>query len=613
MIKRVISLFFFLFLVSSVNISNAQEKQFDLSVDALYEVEANGITSVTQEIAITNKTEFYFTPSYTAGLGINDISNIEAYNSDGTIPATIEDDEPDNKKIKLTFQSRYAGLNKTNTFTLKFKTQDIAKKIGNVWEVNIPGLEDSSKFSSYTTTIKVPEDFGDASIVKPYKKISQSSSISFNKAEIGNAGIYVLFGQSQYYKFELKYNISNPNLFPVKTEIALPPSTNYQNSIISDFSEDPANVIRDFDGNWIAEYSLLPQQKKTIIVKGVIETLSSPRTQEIDNKQNQRYTSPLKYWDSKDDKVLSVAKDLNDVEDIYDFVVKTLSYNNKKIATENLRLGGKGSLGEPTNSVCLEFTDLFISLARAKGIPARAVEGFAFTNNSKLRPVSLVNDILHAWPEYYDKETKKWIMIDPTWGKTTNGIDYFTSLDFSHVTFAVKGVDSQYPIPAGGYKFSKDSKDVSVSFASKDDFKPISKIVVDEAFPDKVFPKFAVKGTINIKNTGNVPQENLNLVVQTSSGSKRQFFIDYIPPYGSREITTSFSDTPFLTTKDYNITIHLGDKVIEKKIKVSFIPDLKFLLIVGGIIGVSTITAAVTFHTGSLLVQKRKEKSTVRR
>ncbi len=63
--------------------------------------------------------------------------------------------------------------------------------------------------------------------------------------------------------------------------------------------------------------------------------------------------------------------------------------------------------------------------------------------------MSLVKDVLHAWPEYYDESKKTWIMIDPTWGNTTHGMDYFSSLDFEHITFVIKGLSSTYPVPAG--------------------------------------------------------------------------------------------------------------------------------------------------------------------
>lgn len=591
----------------------AAEKQFDISVDSQYEVKADGITDISQTISITNKTEYYYTPSYTVSVGFSDISNIQAYNSDGSIPTTLTEKGEKDKSIKLSFPKRYAGLNDKNVFTLKFSTKDIAKKQGSVWEVTIPGIEKPEDFGTYTTTVSVPDDFGKASIIKPAKQAKEGESIKLSKDDVGQSGVYILYGDRQYYSFNLNYNISNPNLFPVRTEIALPPQTNYQNVLISAFSEEPVNVDRDGDGNWIAEYRLLPQQKKSILVKGIIEILSQPREESLTNKQLKEYTTSKKYWDLGNQKTRDDIKELKSAEDIYNYVRKTLTYNYKKIATDNLRLGGQGALTDVKNSVCLEFTDLFISIARAKGIPARSVEGFAFTQNAKLRPLSLVNDILHAWPEYYDLKSKRWIMVDPTWGNTTKGMDYFTSLDFSHVAFAVKGIDSEYPIPAGGYKFNKESKDVEVSFAKSSEFDEKKNIQITDNLPNFSFPKIDIQGTVKIKNSGNVAYSNVTVDVRSSRGTKRQFIVDYLPPRGRREITTTFSDIPFLTNEKYIITIQVGKSIHTKEIKISFIPDYKILILIGGIIGVSAIISAITFHTGSIYIQRRRRKNSLRR
>ena len=590
----------------------AADSKFDISVDSSYIIHEDGITDVTQKIKIVNKTDYYYTPTYTVSVGFKDIQNIEAFNSDGSIPTTLDDKNPDNKSIKMSFPKRYAGISENNQFTLRFSTKDIAQKQGNIWEVIIPGIESPDDFKDYKTIISVPDSFGKASIVKPDIQVT-SGPIELEKSDIGKAGVYILYGEKQYFSYILKYNISNPNLFPVRTEIALPPKTNYQNVLVNSYSEDPLNVTIDEDGNWIAEYRLLPQQKKIVTITGIIETYGANEKEELTNKQIKDYTSARKYWDAQNPSIKQASASLKTPEDIYEYVVKKLSYNYTKVATDNLRLGGAGALSDPKNSVCLEFSDLFISLARANGIPARSVEGYAYTQNSKLRPLSLVNDILHAWPEYYDVKQKQWIMVDPTWGNTTKGMDYFTSLDFSHVTFAIKGVDSEYPIPAGGYKFNQESKDVSVKFAKSSDYKVKDKLEITDTFPTFSFPKVGFQGTFTVKNSGNRQVSSLVVNVSTSKGTNRQFLIDSLSPGGFKKITTSFNDVPFLTNGEYVITIQVGETIHRKSIRISFIPDLQILLFIGGLIGGSIIIAAVTFHTGSILLQRRKRKNSLRR
>ena len=130
-------------------------------------------------------------------------------------------------------------------------------------------------------------------------------------------------------------------------------------------------------------------------------------------------------------------------------------------------MGALSALNNPTSAVCLEFTDLFVALSRAAGIPAREIDGYAYTNNAHDRPLSLTEDVLHAWPEYYDFDKKAWIMVDPTWGNTTGGIDYFNALDFDHIAFVIKGENSGYPIPAGGSRRTTWARSSSLSIRRK--------------------------------------------------------------------------------------------------------------------------------------------------
>src|SRR5205085_322452 len=146
------------------------------------------------------------------------------------------------------------------------------------------------------------------------------------------------------------------------------------------------------------------------------------------------------YWQTNDPAIKALGQELKTPKDIYEYVVKTLSYDFTRVTDDKPRLGAALALKNPTSAVCREFTDLFIAIARSAGIPAREVDGFAYTENAKQRPLSLVKDILHAWPEYYDTNKKTWVMVDPTWGSTTGGIDYFQVLDLDHFAFAIKGI-----------------------------------------------------------------------------------------------------------------------------------------------------------------------------
>ena len=203
-------------------------------------------------------------------------------------------------------------------------------------------------------------------------------------------------------------------------------------------------------------------------VNGRAKVLLRPKKQKLSQKERKEYLKEQPFWQTTDKRIKELALELKTPYKIYKYVVDNLKYDFKRLQTGMPRLGALGVLKNPSSAVCLEFTDLFIALARAAGIPAREVNGFAYTQNSKERPLSLVKDVLHAWPEYYDSDMQTWVMVDPTWENTTGGTDYFYTLDFDHLAFVIKGISSTYPIPAGAYKISNNqtARDVIVEFGN---------------------------------------------------------------------------------------------------------------------------------------------------
>jgi len=603
-----IVIFFFVFDTTRIY---AASSDFDVSSNSIYTVTEDGNTTISQQIKIVNKKDFIYTPSYSVTVGLDDLSNIDVFNKAGSIPFEIKKNE-DGETITVLFENRIVGVGRENDFTISFDTPGIAKKQGSIWEINIPGLSDPSDFSEYDSTLQVPDSFQSAHVIKPQKYTEKSpTTYSFTKNDISTSGIFLLFGESQYYKLNLLYHISNSNLFPIKTEIALPPSTNYQDVSIQSITPSPSDVYEDPDGNWLAIYSLNPQQQLTITVNGIAKISSQPSSSPLTSAQMNTYIKGQTYWEATNSKIKTLALQLKTPENIYNYVVRTLSYNYNKVSDTNTRLGAAKVIANPTDAVCLEFTDLFVALARAAGIPAREMEGYAYTQNSKLRPLSLVNDVLHAWPEYYDTESQKWIMVDPTWGNTTKGLDYFNSLDFDHISFVINGSSSTYPIPAGGYKFSSNSKDVNVSFASKNDFMQIEKTALTISTPGFELSGFSPTAFVSLKNIGTIPIINKMLTVTSDFLPHSQTYqVTNIPPFGTKSLAINFDKTPLfasspLTNKTYQITILFDGNSIRKVVSVGLVPDTGILLLGGGIFCAGILILIITIKAWGLLVQRR--------
>ena len=201
-------------------------------------------------------------------------------------------------------------------------------------------------------------------------------------------------------------------------------------------------------------------------------------------------------------------------------------------------------------------------------------------------------------------------MVDPTWGNTTGGIDYFNALDFDHLAFVVKGENSNYPIPAGGYKFSENekTKDVSVVIGTVFDTEN-QKISTSIQIPDTILSGLPFGGNIKISNQGEllIPKQQLKITTNNLTPNDQVLVSSDIPPYGNIYIPFSFNKIPFLTNKTDTIKITIGNTTSYKNIRlIPFFVNRTFVL--GGLIFVSFgfILSLAAYLLRSLSLFKQK-------
>lgn len=603
---RVIKTFFVLISLLIIVIlsskSSFASENFSTSYNVVYEVKENESTRVTLNVGLTNKTSDFYAASYGVQTGFENIKNI--YVVDGSGPLIYKTEKNDNGiQITFDFNDKTVGIENTNNFSISFDTNEISKNYGTVWEVNIPGLENQEEYTTFNVEVRTPVSFGKPTIIKPRANDlkTEEGSITFSKKDLGSGGISIAYGDFQTYQFNLKYHITNKNLFPELTEIAIPSNNSYQQVSIDKIEPKPENVIIDEDGNWLARYKLLPSQDLTVAVTGRAKIYYLPKKTELSDQKKNNYLKPQRYWEVQNPEIQKIAKELKTPQAIYDYVVKTLNYDTGRIGETQIRAGALAVLKKPESAVCLEFTDLFVTLSRAAGIPARVVEGYANTTNTSYRPLSLVEDVLHAWPEYWDKEKQTWVMVDPTWGNTTKGIDYFNVLDFDHFAFVVKGTESDYPIPAGGYKSNNKTsqKDVHVATLAKfEESDPSLNITTD--FPKNLYGGLPISGNLIITNDSKVitPAQTFSVSVEGLSPKTQNLYVDKIPPYGKRIIPIKFSAVHPLTNQSYVAKISLKQDTLEKDIIVLPIyRSIYFSYLLGGILaGILLLTLSFIIY-----------------
>lgn len=610
--KILLSFFYLLIFLFFFSLKAEASSDFLANYNVKYQVSDNQNTHVQINITLSNKTDNYYAASYKIHLGFNNIGNVRAADGEGNILTGVDKGNED-QVVNVKFNQKITGLNNKLNFSISFDTPDVAKRLGKIWEINIPGLDSASDIADFNVQVVVPQNLGQPAFIKPnIRPASNGNNFIFSKNDLNSSGISMTFGNDQVYQLNLTYHLYNKNLFPVKTEIALPPDTNYQKVQIQNISPKPENVKIDADGNWLAQYLLAPSSKKDIIVNEKIKLELSPSSRPESLSDLSDYLKEKQYWEVSSKNIKDKSKELKTPSDVYNFVTNYLTYDYSRVTSDKPRLGALKTFLNPKSAVCLEFTDLFIALARSAGIPAREVDGFAYTQNTKERPLSLVKDILHAWPEYYDKDKKTWIMVDPTWGNTTGGLDYFNTLDFDHIAFVVKGQDSNYPVPAGGYKLPDEQtiRDVNVAFAPEYTNEN-SKISVADNLPDKLISGFASKGYILLKNTGQIisPSQNITIQANFLTPSYQSINIESIPPYGELMVPVVFDKTAFLTNRTDTIRIMVGGSLITHQIKIVplFLSQWGLLggvVIFAGVLIISTI--AIKPWNLSLFRQKRE-------
>lgn len=550
--------------------------EFESSYNITYDIKESGETRVTQDITLTNNLEDVYATSYVVKTNFTKITGVESSDIRGQQEVGVSQ-KNNETTITIKFNGQTVGKGNQVHFTLKYNTGDVAVKSGKIWEINIPKLGSGDFVEDYNVRILIPKSFGNPTYITP-KPIRE---LIFDKNQLLKSGITAIFGDYQLYDFILKYSLKNDQNTPIRTEIALPPDTNYQRVSLKNLNPEPTNLTTDKDGNWLAEYELAVGQTLNIRAEGQIKSYMAPQNKvELTDAEKIAYTKEQKYWDSNDVDIKDRAAKLKTAKDIYEFVVNTLSYNYQRIGNSTNRLGGAKTLKEPDNSVCSEFTDLFISLARAAGIPARQVEGYANTQNSILRPLGLEKDILHAWPEYYDLNKKTWIQVDPTWGNTTKGVDYFNKLDFNHVAFVVKGLDSTYPYPAGSYKPEKSTEQyVDVRVTDSEEQAPVKDLVMEIIAPKKFISGFQNQGKVKITNPNEISLSNLlpNIIGDPIDASFDKISNITLPPKASIIIPFKLVKSSYIEKVKENLTLKVNDQKVLKEVDTEPIIPLQFI------------------------------------
>lgn len=606
MIKKLLAVFVFLFIIhnSPFIIPAYAAGEFSASYNVNYDVDASGSTQVTENIDLKNLTDRYFASSFTLTIGSTKLEDVSATDSQGIIPVDVQN-QGNKTVVNVKFTQQIAGKDKDYPWTLKFKSNDFAQAQGKVWQVSVPKISDLQDLDSYNLTLSVPESFGDPTSILPepqsFKSAGGKIVYSFTKNQLTDSGILANFGTNQLFDFNLDYNFENTGILPAIAKLPLPPDTDYQQVQLNNFSPKPDNVLIDADGNYIAYFNIGAKQNLDVKVSGLAKLYINKYTKPglLTDTQFKSYTQSQKYWEADNPLIKSKLEEIlqgknaqtntDKAKLIYQFVVNDLQYDQGRIKNNDFqRLGAVTTLTNPTTALCSEFTDLFVALARAANIPADMLVGYAYTSNTDLRPLSLGSkSILHAWPQFYDPQTG-WQMIDPTWGNTTGGVDYFSKFDLNHFVLGIRGTSSENPIPAD---------QVQVKFTDAQ-FSPASDASMTLVAPDTILAGFPAHAKVLIQNTGNSIYQGgqFNLTANNLILGNSEYQVGQIPPFGNVQYQFTLRSKSIWQQSQDQLTATLGDKTLQQPVLVKpFFAYQNFSLSVFGLIAVMLLSYLLTF------------------
>lgn len=502
-----------------IGLTQTTDENFSTEYEITYEILESGTTKVIQKTKIKNNSSEVFPTSYSLTIKNISISKVEGSDSEGSLDIVVNNPTDSITKLSTQFNEQVVGEGAVTEFEISYLTDDIATKAGEVWSINIPKVDVLELTARYDVKLLIPRSLGQKLFLTPDPFVNSLTDnhyeYLFNKEVLQGNNISGAFGKNQILSFKLIYNLENPSLFSREMEIALPPTIPQRQQIeITNLDPPPFKIQIDRDGNTIAYYKVPKKSSISIEAIGITRLLSrqinpefGAKLETIPQEIAETYTKPQPYWETEGENVSRIAKNLYDkdltvsqnAQKVYDYILNFLAYDyeiEERMKTEPLtRKGANYTLGTNDPVACMEFTDSFIAISRAMGIPAREINGYAISTEDSSKPLSVNfggGDTLHSWPEFYDPNFG-WVQIDPTWGDTS-GIDYFTKIDTSHFAFVIKGTDSEWPLPAGAYKSDFNTQTVFVDFISGER--------LSLGLFDSGFDLFEKRGKYIIENTG---------------------------------------------------------------------------------------------------------------
>lgn len=169
----------------------------------------------------------------------------------------------------------------------------------------------------------------------------------------------------------------------------------------------PHEMLEDELGNRALRFriDLAPQAVDTVSIEAMVEFTGSPAPVRIDDPAP--WLEPGRYMEVEAPEIAQAARQVVGGT-ATELAASALAFVAGHVTSDGYVAEEHGALAALTSGTgdCTESMYLFVTLLRARGVPARGVSGFVLRGNTTLRAAGL-----HDWAEYHDGTT--WQVADP--------------------------------------------------------------------------------------------------------------------------------------------------------------------------------------------------------
>lgn len=358
----------------------------------------------------------------------------------------------------------------TVTMSVTYNSYALSSRNGAIVDLYIPSFAEDFPFSdentkrTYNTVVRVPKPMGEVNFAVPSKSPSDKGDnweFSFAQQELTGVISWLQVGTTQYYEFNITQPYSATTNIPAffnTYRVILPRDVNAgpinQKVYFQEVSPAPQRTFVDELGNLVAEFVIPADRSGDIVIKGYavvsenrsVDVKNSGSLGKVDAEVKAENTAAGNFWEVDAAEIQKVANQLkaevgsDDVyallEHTYQYVVAKIDYSTVKRFGLNVRQGALATLNGKA-AVCMEYSDLFIALLRAQGVPARAAFGYVYDSRS-----TNGIDTAHQWAEVYIPNLNAWIGVDTTWGENGPAI---IGGDLNHLYRHVASQDPNTP------------------------------------------------------------------------------------------------------------------------------------------------------------------------